>query len=84
MQTQPSTTKRQHKTFDHTEAIKHAQELLDRTKQQQKNLRSIRVSRDTIVQIKSDNPNLERIIDRIRHKTRTINIVDQIEYGQYA
>nr|WP_297168833.1 hypothetical protein [uncultured Dysgonomonas sp.] len=84
MQTQSPTTKRQYKTFDHTKAIKHAQELLDRTKRQQKNLRSIRINRDTIVQIKSDNPNLEKIIDRIRHKARIINIVDQIEYGQYA
>lgn len=84
MQIQSSTSKRSYKTFDHTEAIKQAQKLIDRTKKKQRNLRSIRIDSETIVQIKADNPNFEQIIKRIKHKARTINIVDQIEYGQYA
>lgn len=84
MQTQSPTTKRRYKTFDHTEAIKQAQKLIDHAKEKQQNLRSIRIDADTIVQVKADSPNIERIIERFKHKTRTINIVDQIEYGQYA
>ncbi len=79
-----STTKRHYKTFDHSEAIKQAQRLIDRTKKKQQNLRSIRIDADTIVQIKTDRPNFERIIERVKHKTRSINIVEQVEYGQYA
>lgn len=77
-------TKRRYKTFDHSDAIKQAQRLIDRTKKKHHNLRSIRIDADTIVQIKADKPNFEKIIERVKHKTRTINIVDQIEYGQYA
>lgn len=84
MQTKLPTTKRHYKTFDHSEAIKQAQKLIDRTKKKQQNLRSIRIDADTIVQIKADRINFERIIERIKNKTRTISIIDQIEYGQYA
>lgn len=77
-------TKRRYKTFDHSEAIKQAQKLIDRTKKKQTNLRSIRIDADTIVQIKANRPNIDRIIERVKHKARTISIVDQIEYGQYA
>lgn len=77
-------TKRRYKTFDHSDAIKQAQRLIDRTKKKQHNLRSIRINADTIVQIKADKPNFEQIIERVKRKTRTISIVDQIEYGQYA
>lgn len=78
------TTKRQYKTFDHSDAIKQAQKLIDRTKKKHHNLRSIRIDADTIVQVKADRPNFERIIERIKHKARTINIVEHVEYGQYA
>ncbi len=84
MQTKLPTTKRRYKTFDHSEAIKQAQKLIDCTKKKNQNLRSIRIDADTIVQIKIDRHNFEQIIERIKHKKRTISIIDQIEYGQYA
>ncbi|PXV62684.1 hypothetical protein CLV62_11873 [Dysgonomonas alginatilytica] len=77
-------TKRRYKTFDHSDAIKQAQKLIDRTRKKQTNLRSIRIDADTIVQIKADRTNADRIIERIKNKARTVSIVDQIEYGQYA
>lgn len=84
MQTKLPTTKKQYKTFDHSDAIRQAQELIDNTKTQNENLRSIRIDADTIVQIKADNPNFEQVIKRIKNKVRTVSIVDLIEYGQYA
>lgn len=83
MNTKPS-TRRQYKTFDHAEATKKAQKLIDHTKKKHQDLRSFRIDSDTIVQIKADRPNFEKIIERVKHKTRIISLVDQIEYGQYA
>lgn len=79
-----SSAKGRYKTFDHSEAIKQAQKLIDRTKKKHTNLRSIRIDADTIVQVKANRSNIKRIIERVKHKARTISIVDQIEYGQYA
>lgn len=83
MKINPSTN-RQYKTFDHSESIKQAQKLIDQTKKKHKDLRSIRIDADTIIQIESDRPNFEQIIERIKNKARIISIADQIEYGQYA
>ncbi|MBD8349407.1 MULTISPECIES: hypothetical protein [unclassified Dysgonomonas] len=83
METKTS-TKRRYKTFDQSDAIKQAQKLIDRTKKKQTNLRSIRIDADTVVQIKAERSNVDRIIERVKHKARTVSIVDQIEYGQYA
>lgn len=77
-------TKRRYKTFDHSDAIKQAQKLIERTKKKQTDLRSIRINADTIVQIKADRSNVDRIIERIKHKTRSATVIDHIEYGQYA
>lgn len=83
METKLSTKKR-YKIFDHSEATKQAQKLIDRTKKKHQNLRSFRIDPDTIVQIRANNPNYEKIIERIKHKKRTISLIEQIEYGQYA
>lgn len=83
METKPS-TKKHYKTFDHSTVTKQAQKLIDRTNKRHQNLRSTRIDANTIVQIQADRPNFEQIIERIKHKSRKISIVEQIEYGQYA
>lgn len=77
-------TKRHYKTFDQSESIKQAQKLIERIKKKQQNLRSVRIDADTIIQIEINKSNFEEIVKRIKKRPRTICIIEQIEYGQYA
>lgn len=76
--------KRNYKTFDQTEAIRKAQETIDKLKLKHKNIQSFRVDKDTVVQVVANRKNKLQIVERIKNKKHSINIVEQLEYGQYA
>ena len=76
--------KRNYKTFDQEEAIRKAQKLVDQLRNNEKDMKSIRIDQDTIIRIKANRDNVKQIVDKIKSKRRTINIVEQIEYGHYA
>jgi hypothetical protein len=77
-------SKRQYKTFDQTEAILKAQKLIDNIKKSHKNMRSIRIDSETIIQLKPERKNINQIVERVKNKRRTISLIEQIEYGHYA
>lgn len=76
--------KRHYKTHDQAEALIEAQKLIEKTKKKHRKLQSIRIDADTIVQIQSGRSNVDNIINRVKNKRKTINLIEQIEYGNYA
>lgn len=77
-------TKRDYTTFDQQREIRKARKLLVRINKCRRPLRSIRIDKNTIVQVRADHPDASLIIDRLKNKKQTMDLIEQIEYGQYA
>lgn len=73
-----------YQTFDQADSIEKAQKLIDKLKCRKIALNSFRLNAHTIVQIADHRNNANQIIERVKGKCCTINLIDQIEYGQYA
>lgn len=77
-------TKRNYTTFDEQKAIRKAQRLIARINKRQRPLRSIRIDKFTIVQIRADHPDADLIIERIKNRKLKAEVTEQLEYGYYA
>ncbi len=76
--------RRDYTTFDEKKAIRKAQKLVARINKQQRPLRSIRIDKFTVVQVRADHPDVDLIIERIRNRKLKAEVTEQLEYGYYA
>lgn len=76
--------RRNYTTFDEQKAIRKAQRLIDRLNKKQKPMKSVRIDENTIVQIRADRPDADKIIERLKNKRHSMTLVEEIEYSHYA
>lgn len=76
--------KRDYTTFDEQREIGKARKLITAIKKKGSVLRSIRIDKNTIVQVRANHPDADLIIARIKNKKCNMDLMEQIEYGNYA
>lgn len=82
MKTVNAPVKRHYKTFDPIEAQIQAQALIDKNKKDKPQLKTIRIDQNTTIQIAPNRiKHYQKIVDKLKNKKRTVNIVEEIEYG---